>query len=288
MDWSLRYTSHLGYRPPERRLQFLATLGTDDPVAHIEYAAKIGMSGVLYAWARDRSETEVSTVRSALRANGLACSCIVALPASLVLAPLWTDRSPAARDVLTREIGQSAELAASLGSDLLAVVVSGDPSRGFETQRDDFIANLHETAAIAKAHGVKLGLEPMKSRPESFLDSIQKTLEILDAVADPQVRLIYDTSHVRVMEGELLDALDRSYRHISLLQFADFPGRVEPGAGELDIASVALSALRRGYDGLVDFEHEWLSPSAEGEAAGLDRLRAFERQVASARASETA
>lgn len=288
MNWSLRYTCHLGYRPPDRRPQFLATLGTEDPVAHIEYAATIGMSGVLYAWARDRPQAEVASVRSALHANGLACSCIVSLPGPLVQLPLWTDRSLSARDVLAREIGRSAELAASLGSNLLAVIVIADPSRSFEAQRDDVISNLRTTAAIAQDHGVNLGIEPMMIRPDRLLNSMQKALDVLEGVDHPHVGLIYDTYHVWMMEGELLGWFERCYRHISLLQFADSPGRVEPGAGELDIAAIALAALRRGYGGLVDLEHDWLSLSAEGEREGLARLREFERQLATRGASETA
>jgi hydroxypyruvate isomerase len=73
-----------------------------------------------------------------------------------------------------------------------------------------------------------------------------------------------------------------------LIQIADAPGRIEPGAGKLDIVSAMAEAVRRGYSGLVDLEHLWVSPTLEGEAAGLARIRQFDTQLRQAMTSAPA
>ncbi len=48
MTWSLRYAPHLGYRPPFQPL-FAASVGSDDPVEQVKFAAGNGFAGALYA-----------------------------------------------------------------------------------------------------------------------------------------------------------------------------------------------------------------------------------------------
>ena len=45
MAWQLRYASHLGYRSAQEPL-FRASVGSLDPLAHIDYAAKLGLAGM--------------------------------------------------------------------------------------------------------------------------------------------------------------------------------------------------------------------------------------------------
>jgi hypothetical protein len=42
---------------------------------------------------------------------------------------------------------------------------------------------------------------------------------------------------------------------------------------------VVVEAVRRGYTGLVDLEHDWLDLTMAGEQAGLTRVRVFYSQV---------
>jgi hydroxypyruvate isomerase len=276
MKWALRYTSHLGYLPPEIRPQFLETLGTSDVVSHIEYAARIGMAGVLYPWAIERPDAEVALAKRALAETGLRCSCIVSVPSRLTMTGIWTSRRRPSRRELAAEMARSGRIAASLGSSVLATIVPRDPRQDEPRQRDNLIENLAEAAEVAAAHGLTIGLEPMTLLPGMLLRTMEDGLDVVRRVARSNVGLVYDTAHVSMTRGDLVGALVDAFQHIVLIQIADQPNRVEPGAGELGLVRVMSEAVRRGYNGLVDLEHLWMLPTRDGEAAGLARIRQFD------------
>jgi hydroxypyruvate isomerase len=276
MKWALRYTSHLGYLPPDIRPQFLETLGTADVVSHIEYAAGIGMAGVLYPWAIERPDSEVASARRALVETGLRCSCIVSVSSALTMNGIWTSRHRASRRQLAAEIARSSRIAASLGSSVLATIVPRDSRQDEQTQRDNLIENLAEAAEVAAGHGLTIGLEPMTLLPGMLLRTMEDGLDVVRRVARSNVGLIYDAGHVSMTHEDLVGALVDAFQHIVLIQIADQPNRVEPGAGELGLVRLMSEALRLGYGGLVDLEHLWVSPTREGEAAGLARVRQFD------------
>jgi hydroxypyruvate isomerase len=279
MGWSLRYTSHLGYFPPELRPQFLNTVGTADVTAHVDYAAEVGMSGVLYPWAIERPAFEVSVVKRALDATGLLCSCIVCIPQRLLMSNIWTNRTLSSRRQLAVEVARSGKVAVALGSAVLAVLVPRDESKDDRVQRDDLADNLREMATVAGDLGLTIAIEPMILLPGMLLRSMTEGLDVVRKVSCSNVGLIYDTAHVSMTDGDLMGPLVECFDHIALIQIADAPGRIEPGAGNLDIVGAMAEAVRRGYSGLVDLEHLWVSPTLEGEAAGLTRIRQFDTQL---------
>jgi hydroxypyruvate isomerase len=280
---TVRYATHLGYSPPTLRPQFLETVGTDEPAAHIRYAAQEGMAGVLYPWAIEKSPTERETVRRALVETGLACSCIGALPLELAASPIWTDRSRRSRTALEAAIVAASNVAVSLSSTVLAVIVAADPDRADDGgQHDDLVSNLRDIAPIAQDHGLTVGVEPMLRMPAPLLRTTAAAAAIIVATGQANVGLVYDTTHVSMMDGDLLPVLTQYFEHIVSLQLSDEPGRVEPGAGNLPLVEVTVEAARRGYTGLVDLEHGWLDPTKAGEQAGLARVRVFDSQVSQA------
>ncbi|WP_280421829.1 sugar phosphate isomerase/epimerase family protein [Nocardia carnea] len=280
MTWTMRYTTHLGYRPPDFRPQFLDTVGTAEPAAHVRYAAELGMAGILYPWALSRPADEVRAVSRALDEVGLAGSCVVCVPTTELTTGIWTDRGAAARSRLEAYVRQSAEIAVSLRSGILAALISTDPERtDHERQRGDAAANLADMARIAADHGVVLAVEPMVQLPGMMLRTTQEAVSFVAAADQANLGIIYDTAHVAMMDGDLMAALRAAWEHIVLLQVADLPGRVEAGAGELAIAEVLAEAVRSGYTGLVDLEHDWIQPTAEGERFGLERVRRLDASV---------
>jgi hydroxypyruvate isomerase len=109
--------------------------------------------------------------------------------------------------------------------------------------------------------------------PDMLLHHVRDAHEVVRAVDSPSVRLIFDTAHIQAMDGDLLANLDASWHSIAIVQLADTPGRLEPGAGTVDFAGVLRLLKRRGFTGLVELEFGWSTPSREGEQAGLERLR---------------
>jgi len=280
MAWSLPYTIHLGYGPPALRPQFLETVGTDDLEAHVRYAAELGVAGVLYPWALQRPPDEVARVRQAIADTGLAASCVVSVPLEALSTTIWTERSAANSARLEGYVRHAARLANSLNSTVLAVLIAADPQRpDGPAQRADAAANLRDMARIAADHGLTIGIEPMVALPGMLLHDTADAVSLIIQADHQDVGLIYDTAHVSAMDGEILRPFIDSYEYVVLIQLADEPGRVEPGGGKLDIVPVAVEAIRQGYRGLVDLEHEWLTPTKGGEQAGLERIRRFDTAV---------
>ena len=280
MAWSMRYSFHAGYAPPAFASQFRATLGGDDPVALVRFAAVHGMAGVLYPWALDRPPAEVERVAAALAETGLAGGCLVIATPPFA----WTDRSPGGGATLTAAVERACTVAAALGATIVVAFPLLDPARADApaAQRDDLVANLTAMATVAGRHGMTIGLEPMHVPHLGLaLQSLDDALDVVDR-AGGGVGIIFDTAHVATMHGDLLDRFRAAYDRIVLIQLADLPGRVEPGAGTLDLVPLAAEAIARGYVGLVDLEHGWLTPNAQGESDGLTRLRTFDDRVRAA------
>ena len=106
MSWSLRYAPHLGYRPPFQPL-FAATVGSDDPLEQIRFAADNGFAGVLYAAARARPPAEQQRVGEALAAHGLEPGCILYTSFDNLRNTSWATDSVQAREWIAVELAQA-------------------------------------------------------------------------------------------------------------------------------------------------------------------------------------
>lgn len=274
MTWALRYAPHLGYRPPFVPL-FAATVGSDDPVEHVRFAADNGFCGVLYAAACSRPPQEQQRVGDALAAHALEAGCILYTTFDQLRNTSWATDSAQARDWITAELALATATARRVGATKLAVLGGADPQRPMADQHAAFVQNLRYAGDIAARAGLTLCLETLSSKsiPDMLLQHMPDALAVVRAADHPAVRLIFDTSHVQVMDGDLLFHLEQAWDSISIVQLADNPGRLEPGSGEINFESVLRFLVRRGYGGLVELEYGWQVPGLQSEQRGLATLR---------------
>jgi len=274
MTWFLRYAPHLGYRPPFQPL-FAESAGSQDPVEQVRFAADNGFAGVLYAAARARPEQEQRRVGQALAARGLQAGCMLYTTFDQLRNTSWSVDSAAGRAWIATELAAAAAAAHRVGAEQLAVLGGADPQRPLADQHAAFAQNLRFAAEIAAREGLTLCLETLsrKSVPDMLLQHMPDALAIVRAVDHPAVRLIFDTSHVQIMDGDLLFHLEQAWEHVAIVQLADNPGRLEPGSGEINFESVLRLLVRLGFQGLVELEYDWQQPGAESERHGLEKLR---------------
>jgi hydroxypyruvate isomerase len=274
MTWALRYASHLGYRSPHTPL-FRECVGSDDPVAHVEFAASLGLAGVQYALAVTRPADEVARVARALSEHSLEAGCLVYAPREILAQPLWGSSESGARDLIYRHLTRSFAVAQELGARRIAVLSGADPSRPRSLQRAALIENLRWAAEKAERANVVLCLENLSRRSLSgmLLEHIAEAYAAVKAVASPAVRLIFDTSHVQIMDGDVLENLATTWPAVEVIQLADNPGRAEPGSGELNFANILRAIQLRGYGGLVELEHGWTRPGRDTELNAIEYLR---------------
>jgi hydroxypyruvate isomerase len=274
MTWQLRYASHLGYRSAEEPL-FHHSVGSLDPVAHIQYAAQLGFAGVQYVLARGRPRAEQEAVGAAMARCGLESGCVLYTTFENIRRPLWSDAGRETRETLASELALAFETARRVGSTHLAVLSGLDPQTSEQVQRTALVENLRWAAERAEKTGIVLLLESVdrKRLPGMLLHHIGDAREVVAAVGSPAVRLIFDTAHVQAMDGDLIANLEAAWDAVAIVQLADTPGRLEPGTGEVDFAAVLALLKRRRFKGLVELEFNWSAPGREIEQAGIERLR---------------
>jgi hydroxypyruvate isomerase len=270
VSWSLRYCPHVGYMPPDRMLFRL--LGGPDRPSQVRFVAREGFAGILYPWAGDSTPAERRAVAEQLKELKLTCSCIVTVPFTQLLKPLWVTDSGESRQSLLDHVVNAVKVAQELGSSTLAVLLRSDGQTAEAVQRRRAVDRLRMIADLTASHGIVLGVEPMVAIPDMLLQSFAAGVELVRSCNHPAVKLIFDTGHLIDMREPVLQTFIEAYHDICLLQLADMPGRVEPGQGEIDFVPLLAHAIQRGYSGLVDLEHDWLSHDQNAEAAGIGNL----------------
>jgi hydroxypyruvate isomerase len=127
-----------------------------------------------------------------------------------------------------------------------------------------FVNNLRFAAKEFKRAGLELTIEPLNSRdvPCFFLNHSRQAVEIIREVGADNVKLQYDLYHMQIMEGALAQTMEELLPFIGHIQFADTPGRHEPGTGELNFDFLFRHIDRIGYSGWTSAEYRPLTTTA--------------------------
>src|SRR5262249_31561868 len=154
----LGYASHLGSRSWDEPL-FRDSVGSLDPVAHVEFAAHLGLAGVQHALALARSRAEQEAVGAAMARLGLETGCVIYTTFDNLRRPRWSDAGSEARGWLAAELARAFDTAHRVGSRYLAVLSGADLHKDATSQRSAFIDNLRWAAERAEKAGLVLLLE---------------------------------------------------------------------------------------------------------------------------------
>ncbi|RRJ83553.1 hydroxypyruvate isomerase family protein [Aestuariirhabdus litorea] len=128
-------------------------------------------------------------------------------------------------------------------------------------QRDLYLSTLGENLAYAaerfSALGITTCLEAINTTdmPDFLIHNSGQMAQLLEAVGRPDVKMQYDLYHMAMMQQPLTADLGHYLDRIGHIQFADAPGRGEPGSGELDLAGLFAEIDRLGYQGWVGAEY---------------------------------
>jgi hydroxypyruvate isomerase len=133
-------------------------------------------------------------------------------------------------------------------------------------QRECIIRNLLYAAPLADQAGVTLTIEVLNpsDNPGYFLTSSLEAVGIIREINHPRVKFQFDTYHLQMIEGSLQDKVPAYGESIGHFQFADYPGRHEPGTGKIDFGILITAIENSGYQGAIGLEY---IPQAKGIAA---------------------
>jgi len=174
---------------------------------------------------------------------------------------------------LVQAIGTAAELdCANL------IVTVGEEREGLsrKKQRASIIDVLKAVAPKAEGEGVTLVLEPLNTAVDHqgyFLSSSFEGYEIVEKVANPNLKLLFDIYHQQITEGNIIANVTAHIDLIGHFHLADVPGRGEPGTGELNYGNIFREIARSGYDRFVGCEFKPKGSSVQAVKAFTDLVR---------------
>lgn len=139
------------------------------------------------------------------------------------------------------------------------------PGLTFERQLEVCVDRLGRAAQLAEREGILLCVEAINTfdRPGSFCHNTAIGVRIVDGVGSPWLRFQYDVYHMQLMEGNLLNTIRANIAAIGHLQFADPPGRHEPGTGEVNFEAVGSLLEELGYGRWVSLEYWPAAPDGD-------------------------
>lgn len=134
--------------------------------------------------------------------------------------------------------------------------------------------NTRYAAESLASLGIRLVVEAINNhdRPGFMLSTSSQALALINSVDHPALGLQYDLYHMHLMGEPLAETVTRLAPSIAHIQFADAPGRHEPGTGEIDFDAVFAAIDASGYVGWVAAEY---NPTARTEIT-LDWMKTAE------------
>ena len=250
----------------------LSMLFTEVPfVQRFDRAAAAGFKAVEVQFPY---EAPAATLRERLAANGLTM-VLHNLPAGdWVAGDRGLACNPARQAEFRAGVPRAIEYATTLGVPQLNCL-AGKPGSGVDeaTTHRTFVDNVRFAAAECKRAGLKLLMEPINNYdvPGFWLNRTAKALAVIDEVGADNLFVQYDIYHAQRYEGEIAATMAQHLAKIGHIQFADNPGRNEPGTGELNFAFLFAHIDRIGYKGWLGAEYK---PAGATEA-GLGWLRTY-------------
>ena len=137
-------------------------------------------------------------------------------------------------------------------------------------------ANLRQTAEAFAVLGIQVLCEAINplDMPGFLLNTPQQLDEVLRAVNHPNLLVQFDIYHMARQGLDIPAGLQLLAGRIGHVQFADCPGRGEPGTGQLDFAALLQTLQASGYHGWLGAEYKPSRPT-EQTLAWLPAWRAL-------------
>ena len=222
----------------------------DKPEDKLDVVAAWGLTAYEWLWPKG----DFDAIRAKADALGLELSCIVGAGA---IAPGGMV-DPEDHDRVERQFKKAVETAKKLNCKQL-VGLSGNERTDIprEQQTEYVIQCAKRLAPIAEDNGVTIVMEalnPLVDHKGYFMCRTDHTMQIIQGVGSPNVKMLFDIYHQQITEGNVIRNLTENIERIGHFHVADNPGRKEPGTGELNYANIFKAIHGTSYKGFVSLE----------------------------------
>ncbi|CAN0519712.1 unnamed protein product [Laminaria digitata] len=152
-------------------------------------------------------------------------------------------------------------------------ILAGTPSIDRQTAATTLAENLHYAATVFADIGVRVVVEAINDidRPGFFLNTADSVIDIIDRADHPNLAFQFDLYHMAMMNLPLVETYRKHVDRIGHIQFADAPGRHEPGTGTIDFGPIFAAIDASAYDGWV--AAEYLPENATENSLGWMKTR---------------
>ncbi|MGZ4385430.1 MAG: TIM barrel protein [Gaiellaceae bacterium] len=200
---------------------------------------------------RDPQALSLPELRSVLDTSSLSVSAIATGQACLADGLCLFARDAGVRAAAIERFATQCALAAELDSAVILGGVRGRLDAGPDELPRRRAAALDAIATCvreASARGVEVLLEPINRYEADFVRTVDEGLEVLDQLGPPSPRLLLDSFHMNIEEGELAGAIRRAGDRLGYVHLAD-SNRQAPGRGHIDFASILEALEDIAYSG---------------------------------------
>ncbi|HEV8000387.1 MAG TPA: TIM barrel protein [Planctomycetaceae bacterium] len=251
-----------------------------DPIDQIHFLADQGFRSIEDTGLRGKSPALQTQIRSALARRGMSLACFTGL-ANFGRPTFASKRRDLQLDVL-RELRLAIDAADRVGGRSLSVVPGQcDAATSPADQRRSAVELLQRCADLCEPRGIVLLLEPVDHGPgrsRLFLRSAQQAAALCRAVKRPSCRVLIDVYQQAASGQDVPRMLVELRDVLGHVQLGDFPGRKEPGTGELDFERLLATLDAIGYRGALGMEHGSAIAGLAGERAVIDAYLALDRR----------
>ncbi|WP_448250057.1 TIM barrel protein [Thalassotalea agariperforans] len=115
---------------------------------------------------------------------------------------------------------------------------------------------LKKIAPRLEAENMVATVEPYNpfNHPGHFVYGNEPLLTICREVNSPSIKINWDFFHMQRTNGNLITHLENGFDQVAYIQFADSPGRNQPGTGEVYYGHVFTRLRELGYQGYIGAE----------------------------------
>ena len=176
---------------------------------------------------------------------------------------------PEKRNQFHKAVTQALEYAKLLKPEAINVL----PGRCFNAiQKQDYLKTFKENLCFATEtfapFGIKTVFEAANiyDMPGFLIHNGRQMLNILEQLKLPNLFMQYDIYHMHMMSEKSDEFIIRHADKIGHIQFADCPGRGQPGTGRINFAHVFSVLEKSAYSGWVGAEYKPIGTTSESLA----------------------
>ena len=204
-------------------------------------------------------DVSLSALADAAKSAGVSVALVNAPMGDFITGGDGLSAVPGRQTEFRAAVAQAREMAEALHCKRVHIGPSKVPSgSSWQNCYDVFLENATYAAQQLAQAGMEMTIEALNDMdmPTVFLSRADQVLSVIGEIAEPNVSFQFDVYHMVKMEADYLRVLHDNIDKIGHIQFADSPGRAEPGSGSLDFPVLFDCIDGLGYDGWVGAEYQ--------------------------------